>query len=289
MFQGSMVAIVTPMNSDGSLDIKSFKSLLDFHIEKKTNGVVVVGTTGEAPTIDFDEHTFLIQEAVNHNNGKIPVIAGSGANSTKEAIFLTKKSKELGADACLLITPYYNKPNQRGMFEHFKAINDSVDIPQILYNVPCRTGVDIDNKTVKDLSELKNIIGIKDATGEMDRLDELKNKVSKEFLFLSGDDTTFLDYMKHGGTGVISVTANIRPDLMNDACDKMLDQKHEDAEEINKKLEPLHRAMFVESNPIPVKWLLGYLGKINSKIRLPLVTLDEKYHQELVDAYEATL
>lgn len=289
MFQGSMVAIVTPMNSDGSLDIKSFKSLLDFHIEKKTNGVVVVGTTGEAPTIDFDEHTFLIQEAVNHINGKIPVIAGSGANSTKEAIFLTKKSKELGADACLLITPYYNKPNQRGMFEHFKAINDSVDIPQILYNVPCRTGVDIDNKTVKDLSELKNIIGIKDATGEMDRLDELKNKVSKEFLFLSGDDTTFLDYMKHGGTGVISVTANIRPDLMNDACDKMLDQKHEDAEEINKKLEPLHRAMFVESNPIPVKWLLGYLGKINSKIRLPLVTLDEKYHQELVEAYEATL
>ena len=281
MFQGSMVAIVTPMNSDGSLDIKSFKSLLDFHIEKKTNGVVVVGTTGEAPTIDFDEHTFLIQEAVNHINGKIPVIAGSGANSTKEAIFLTKKSKELGADACLLITPYYNKPNQRGMFEHFKAINDSVDIPQILYNVPCRTGVDIDNKTVKDLSELKNIIGIKDATGEMDRLDELKNKVSKEFLFLSGDDTTFLDYMKHGGTGVISVTANIRPDLMNDACDKMLDQKHEDAEEINKKLEPLHRAMFVESNPIPVKWLLGYLGKINSKIRLPLVTLDEKYHQEV--------
>jgi len=289
MFQGSMVAIVTPMNSDGSLDIKSFKSLLDFHIEKKTNGVVVVGTTGEAPTIDFDEHTFLIEEAVNHINGKIPVIAGSGANSTKEAIFLTKKSKELGADACLLITPYYNKPNQRGMFEHFKAINDSVDIPQILYNVPCRTGVDIDNKTVKDLSELKNIIGIKDATGEMDRLDELKNKVSKEFLFLSGDDTTFLDYMKHGGTGVISVTANIRPDLMNDACDKMLDQKHEDAEEINKKLEPLHRAMFVESNPIPVKWLLGYLGKINSKIRLPLVTLDEKYHQELVVAYEATL
>ena len=289
MFQGSMVAIVTPMISDGSLDIKSFKSLLDFHIEKKTNGVVVVGTTGEAPTIDFDEHTFLIQEAVNHINGKIPVIAGSGANSTKEAIFLTKKSKELGADACLLITPYYNKPNQRGMFEHFKAINDSVDIPQILYNVPCRTGVDIDNKTVKDLSELKNIIGIKDATGEMDRLDELKNKVSKEFLFLSGDDTTFLDYMKHGGSGVISVTANIRPDLMNDACDKMLDQKYEDAEEINKKLEPLHRAMFVESNPIPVKWLLGYLGKINSKIRLPLVTLDEKYHQELVDAYEATL
>ena len=289
MFQGSMVAIVTPMNSDGSLDIKSFKSLLDFHIEKKTNGVVVVGTTGGAPTIDFDEHTFLIQEAVNHIKGKIPVIAGSGANSTKEAIFLTKKSKELGADACLLITPYYNKPNQRGMFEHFKAINDNVDIPQILYNVPCRTGVDIDNETVKDLSVLKNIIGIKDATGDMDRLEDLKNKVSKNFLFLSGDDTTFLDYMEHGGAGVISVTANVRPDLMRDACEKMLNQHFEEAKKINKKLEPLHRAMFVESNPIPVKWLLSYLGKINSKIRLPLVTLDEKYHQELVEAYEAIL
>jgi len=289
MFQGSMVAIVTPMNSDGSLDIKSFKSLLDFHIEKKTNGVVVVGTTGEAPTIDFDEHTFIIEEAVNHIKGKIPVIAGSGANSTKEAIFLTKKSKELGADACLLITPYYNKPNQRGMFEHFKAINDNVDIPQILYNVPCRTGVDIDNETVKDLSVLKNIIGIKDATGDMDRLEDLKNKVSKNFLFLSGDDTTFLDYMEHGGAGVISVTANVRPDLMRDACEKMLNQHFEEAKKINKKLEPLHRAMFVESNPIPVKWLLSYLGKINSKIRLPLVTLDEKYHQELVEAYEAIL
>ena len=149
MFQGSMVAIVTPMNSDGSLDIKSFKGLLDYHIECKSDGVVVVGTSGEAPTMDVDEHTYLIKEAVNHIDGKIPVIAGSGANSTREAIFLTKKSKELGADACLLITPYYNKPNQRGMYEHFKAINDSVDIPQILYNVPCRTGVDIDNKTIE--------------------------------------------------------------------------------------------------------------------------------------------
>jgi len=289
MFQGSIVAIVTPMNTDGSLDTKSFKSLLDYHIESKSDGVVVVGTSGEAPTIDFDEHTFLIKEAVNHINGKIPVIAGSGANSTKEAIFLTKKSKELGADACLLITPYYNKPNQRGMYEHFKAINDNVDIPQILYNVPCRTGVDIDNETVKDLSELKNIIGIKDATGEIDRIDYLKNKVNQKFLFLSGDDTSFLDYMQHGGVGAISVTANVRPDLMHDICKKMLNQQFEDAKKINQKLEPLHRAMFLESNPIPVKWLLNYLGKINSKIRLPLVTLDEKYHQNLIDAYEATL
>ena len=240
MFQGSMVAIVTPMNSDGSLDIKSFKELLDYHIECKSDGVVVVGTSGEAPTIDVDEHTYLIKEAVNHIDGKIPVIAGSGANSTKEAIFLTKKSKELGADACLLITPYYNKPNQRGMYEHFKAINDSVDIPQILYNVPCRTGVDIDNKTVTELSLLKNIIGIKDATGEIDRIDDLKKNVDKEFLFLSGDDTTFLEYMRHGGKGTISVTANVRPDLMHSICDNMLNQRYEEAKKINKKLEPLH-------------------------------------------------
>jgi 4-hydroxy-tetrahydrodipicolinate synthase len=175
------------------------------------------------------------------------------------------------------------------MYEHFKAINDSVDIPQILYNVPCRTGVDIDNKTVTDLSLLKNIIGIKDATGEIDRIDDLKKSVGKEFLFLSGDDTTFLEYMKHGGKGTISVTANVRPDLMHSICDNMLNQRYEDAREINKKLELLHDAMFVESNPIPVKWLLGYLGKINSKIRLPLVTLDEKYHEKLITAYEASL
>jgi 4-hydroxy-tetrahydrodipicolinate synthase len=289
MFQGSMVAIVTPMNTDGSLDIESFKKLLDFHIESKSDGVVVAGTSGEAPTIDFDEHTYLIKEAVSYVNGKIPVIAGSGANSTKEAIFLTKKSKELGADACLLITPYYNKPNQKGMFEHFKAINDNVQIPQILYNVPCRTGVDIDNKTVTDLSSLRNIIGIKDATGEIDRLDDLKNSVHKEFLFFSGDDITFLDYMGHGGSGVISVTANIRPDLMYEACKKMLNKQFEAAKVVNKKLELLHQAMFIESNPIPVKWLLSHLGKINANIRLPLVSLDKQYHQKLITAYEASL
>ena len=175
------------------------------------------------------------------------------------------------------------------MYEHFKAINDSVDIPQILYNVPCRTGVDIDNKTVTELSLLKNIIGIKDATGDIDRIDDLKKSIGKEFLFLSGDDTTFLEYMRHGGKGTISVTANVRPDLMHNICDNMLNQRYEEAKKINKKLEPLHIAMFLESNPIPVKWLLSYLGKINSKIRLPLVSLDEKYHQKLITAYEATL
>ena len=171
MFQGSIVALVTPMNSDGSIDVGNFKNLLDFHIENKTDGVVVLGTTGECPTIDFDEHTFLIKEAVSHINGRIPVIAGTGANSTKEAVFLTQSAKEAGADACLLVAPYYNKPNQKGLFEHYKAINDAVDIPQILYNVPPRTGCDIENDTVIMLSQLSNIIGIKDATGELARID----------------------------------------------------------------------------------------------------------------------
>ena len=171
MFQGSIVAIVTPMNLDGSIDIGNFKNLLDFHIENKTDGIVVLGTTGECPTIDFDEHTFLIKEAVLHIKGRIPVIAGTGANSTKEAVFLTQSAKEAGADACLLVTPYYNKPNQKGLFEHYKAINDAVEIPQILYNVPSRTGCDLENSTVVLLSQLSNIIGIKDATGELERID----------------------------------------------------------------------------------------------------------------------
>ena len=178
MFQGSIVALVTPMNPDGSINIDNFKSLLDFHIENKTDGVVVLGTTGECPTIDFDEHTFLVKEAVAHINGRIPVIAGTGANSTKEAVFLTKSAKEAGVDACLLVTPYYNKPNQQGLLEHYKAINDAVNIPQILYNVPARTGCDLKNETVVLLSKLSNIIGIKDATGELERINFLKDKVT---------------------------------------------------------------------------------------------------------------
>ena len=238
MFQGSMVAIVTPMNSDGSLDIKSFKSLLDFHIEKKTNGVVVVGTTGEAPTIDFDEHTFLIQEAVNHINGKIPVIAGSGENSTKEAIFLTKKSKELGADACLLITPYYNKPNQEGLFQHFIKIADSVDIPQILYNVPSRTACDLRPETVMRLADHPNIVGIKEALDDVARLNELmaisdSQIDTKYFSILSGDDQSFNSFMANGGDGVISVAANIIPSQISQICSLNLTKQFADASELN--------------------------------------------------------
>jgi 4-hydroxy-tetrahydrodipicolinate synthase len=275
------------MNSDGSIDIGNFRNLLDFHIENKTDGVVVLGTTGECPTIDFDEHTFLIKEAVSHINGKIPVIAGTGANSTKEAVFLTQSAKEAGADACLLVTPYYNKPNQKGLFEHYKAINDAVDIPQILYNVPSRTSCDLENETVISLSQLSNIIGIKDATGELGRIDFLKEKVKNDFIFISGDDLSFLEYIGRGGHGVISVTANVKPDLMYNICHSILNGDIEKSKAMNQQLDKLHKAMFVESNPIPVKWLLSYLGLINQGIRLPLVELDKKYQTNLIEIFEA--
>jgi len=286
MFQGSIVALVTPMNSDGSVDVGNFRNLLDFHIDNNTDGVVVLGTTGECPTVDFDEHTFLVKEAVSHINGKIPVIAGTGANSTKEAIYLTQAAKEVGADACLLVTPYYNKPNQKGLFEHYKAINDAVDIPQILYNVPSRTGCDLENETVILLSQLLNIIGIKDATGDLERINFLKDRVEDNFIFISGDDLSFLDYIKRGGCGVISVTANVIPDIMHTICSDIFKSELEKAENMNEKLRSLHEAMFVESNPIPVKWLLNYLGLIKQGIRLPLVELDKKYHSNLIKAYK---
>ena len=287
MFQGSIVALVTPMNPDGSIDIDNFKSLLDFHIENKTDGVVVLGTTGECPTVDFDEHTFLVKEAVSHINGRIPVIAGTGANSTKEAVFLTQSAKEAGADASLLVTPYYNKPNQQGLFEHYKAINDAVKMPQILYNVPSRTGCDIENETVILLSQLSNIIGIKDATGELERIDFLKDKVKNNFIFISGDDLSFLDYMERGGCGVISVTANVKPDLMHNICNSILNGDIKKSKNINNQLRSLHKAMFIESNPMPVKWLLNYLGLIGKGIRLPLVELNKKYYTNLIEAFES--
>ncbi len=287
MFQGSIVALVTPMNPDGSIDIGNFKNLLDFHIKNKTDGIVVLGTTGECPTIDFEEHTFLIKEAVAHINGKIPVIAGTGANSTKEAIFLTQSARDVGADACLLVTPYYNKPNQKGLYEHYRAINDAVNIPQILYNVPARTGCDLENETVISLSELSNIIGIKDATGELDRINILKDKIHNEFIFISGDDLSFLEYMERGGCGVISVTANIRPDLIHNICNNFLNGEIEKSISMNEQLKSLHEAMFVESNPIPVKWLLNYLGLIQKGIRLPLVELDKKYQEDLIKIVRA--
>jgi len=289
MFKGSLVAIVTPMHEDGSLDLERFCALIDFHVEQETDGIVVVGTTGESPTVNFKEHNLLISTAVEHAAGRIPIIAGTGANSTTEAIDLSTYAKDAGADASLSVVPYYNKPTQEGLYQHYKSIAEAVDIPQIIYNVPGRTVADINNDTVLRLSKISNIIGIKDATGHMGRGFDLLCRAPEDFAVYSGDDASSLALLLQGGHGTISVTANIRPDLMHDVCKNMLNQKYEDAKKINKKLEPLHKAMFLESNPIPVKWLLGYLGKINSKIRLPLVTLDEKYHQKLITAYEASL
>ena len=286
MFQGSIVALVTPMNKDGSLDIKSFNNLLDFHVQNKSDGVVVVGTSGEAPTIDFDEHISLINKAVKFIRGRIPVIAGTGANSTKEAIFLTQEAKNAGVDGSLLVTPYYNKPSQKGLYEHYKAINDAVDIPQILYNVPARTSCDLENDTVIKLSHLPNIVGIKDATGDLTRIENLKNKVADNFIFISGDDITFLDYLKKGGKAVISVTANVRPLMMHEICNLVKENKIEDAEKLNQKLELLHKAMFIESNPIPVKWMLTKMGLIQQYIRLPLVELDPSNTKILNEGYK---
>ena len=286
MFQGSMVALVSPMNADGSLDIKSYNDLLDFHVQNKSDGVVVVGTTGEAPTIDFDEHISLIKEAVNFIRGRMPVIAGTGANSTKEAIFLTQEAKNAGVDGSLLVTPYYNKPTQKGLYEHYKAINNAVDIPQILYNVPSRTCCDLENDTIIKLSHLTNIVGIKDATGDLTRIESLKNNVTDNFIFISGDDLTFLDYLKIGGKGVISVTANVRPLLMHEICNLVKENKIQDAEKLNQKLELLHKAMFIESNPIPVKWMLTKMGLIKQHIRLPLVELSINNTKILNEGYE---
>ena len=246
----------------------------------------MVGTTGEAPTVDFDEHIFLIEEAVKFIRGRIPLIAGTGANSTKEAIYLTEAAKKAGADACLLVTPYYNKPTQRGLIEHYKAIANSVDIPQILYNVPSRTGVDIENTTVIELSNIPNIVGIKDATGDISRIKYLKDKVNPELSFISGDDLTFGEFLEAGGDGVISVTANIKPSEIHQICSLVSNKNFENAKEINNKLSSLHRAMFIESNPIPVKWLLSHLGLIKPFMRLPMSALEKKNEEFLVKALE---
>jgi 4-hydroxy-tetrahydrodipicolinate synthase len=287
MLQGSLVAIVSPMFEDGRLDIPSLKTLIDYHIDQGTDGIVIVGTTGESPTVDFEEHCLLIQTAVTQVNGRVPVIAGTGANSTKEAIVLTQKAKELGADACLLVAPYYNKPTQEGLYQHFKAVADAVDIPQILYNVPGRTGCDISNDTVLRLATHANIVGIKDATGGIERGTDLLLRAPKEFAIYSGDDATALSLMLLGGHGVISVTANVAPKLMHQMCVSALAGDVKVAREINAKLFGLHQKLFVEANPIPVKWVLSEMGMIKTGIRLPMVTLSAQYHEVLRQACES--
>ena len=277
--QGSIVAIVTPMFPDESLDIEALHGLIDFHINEGTDGIVIVGTTGESPTVNYEEHCQLIETTVKYANKRIPVIAGTGANSTQEAIDLTKEAKRLGADACLLVTPYYNKPNQAGLLQHFTKIANEVAIDQILYNVPSRTGCDLQNDTVLKLSEIPNIVGVKDATGDMTRGIDLIKRLPSHFSILSGDDATALSFMLLGGKGVISVTANVAPKLMHEMYACVMSKQNEKAIEINHQLFSLHTNLFIESNPIPVKWALKTMGLIKEGIRLPLVELNQEHHK----------
>ncbi len=281
MIKGSIVAIVTPMHEDGSLDLASFRSLIDFHVEQGSDGIVVVGTTGESPTVAVDEHESLIQVAVEHAAGRIPVIAGTGANSTAEAIELASFSRKAGADASLTVVPYYNKPTQEGMYLHFRTIAEAVDMPHILYNVPGRTGADLYNDTALRLAQIPNIVGIKDATGNIERGSDLLHRSPKDFLVYSGDDASTLALLLLGAHGTISVTANVAPKLMHEMCMAALKGEVTTAREINFRLLGLHHDLFLEANPIPVKWALARLEKINNVLRLPLTPLSEPLHSVL--------
>ena len=282
IFKGSMVAIATPMNKDGSLDHDSLENLIEFHILNKTDAIVSVGTTGESDTLNFDEHSQVIKATLGIVNKRVPVIAGSGANSTSEAIELTSKSKDLGADACLLVTPYYNKPTQHGLYCHYMKIAEEVSIPQILYNVPGRTSVDMLPETVQRLSKHPNIIGIKEASGDVNRSKEILDKCSDNISIYTGDDKTSMRDIMLGFKGNISVTANVAPLQMHNMCKLAATGNKLEAEAINSKLDSLHDNLFLESNPIPVKWALYKMGLIKAGIRLPLTWLDEKYHDILV-------
>ena len=281
MFKGSMVAIVTPMNEDGSLDHSSLENLIEFHIENKTDVIISVGTTGESATLDFNEHSEVIKSTLDIVNKRIPVIAGSGANSTSEALHLTQRSKELGADACLLVTPYYNKPTQRGLYAHYRKIADEVSVPQILYNVPGRTSVDMLPETVESLSTHPNIVGIKEASGDLDRSKEILERCSDKISIFTGDDKTSARDILMGFKGNISVTANVVPLAMHKMCRSASEGKKQEAEKINTKVDVLHDNLFIESNPIPVKWALNRMGLIKKGIRLPLTWMDEKYESKL--------
>ncbi len=279
--KGSFVALVTPMKEDGSLDLLSYSQLIEFHIENKTNGIVAVGTTGESPTVNFDEHLTLIDTAVQKSNSRIPIIAGSGANSTAEAIELTKEAAKLGVEASLQVVPYYNKPNQDGLYKHFKAVADSVDIPIILYNVPGRTSADLSNETILKLSQIPNIVGIKDATGDIVRGQFLLKVLPENFLVFSGDDPSAFGLILLGGAGNISVTANVMPKTMSRLCELALDSKAKEAGQLNMKILHIHQTLFLESNPIPIKWLMAFMGLIPGGIRLPLTFPSKSIQQQL--------
>ena len=284
MISGSMVALVTPMDAQGGLDWDSLSKLVDFHLQEGTNAIVAVGTTGESATLDVHEHVEVIRRVVDQVNGRIPVIAGTGANSTREAVELTQNAKSVGADACLLVTPYYNKPTQEGLYQHFRHIAEAVAIPQILYNVPGRTVCDMLPETVERLSKIANIIGIKEATGDLQRGQEILDRVSKDFLVYSGDDATAVELMLMGGKGNISVTANVAPRAMADLCAAAMAGDAATARAINERLMPLHKTLFIESNPIPVKWALNEMGLMPDGIRLPLTWLSARCHEPLRQA-----
>ncbi len=284
MITGSLVALITPMSPDGAVDTEKLDDLIEFHINEGTHGIVAVGTTGESSTLTHEEHTNVIRQVVKKVSGRIPVIAGTGANSTHEAIDLTRRAKEAGADACLLVVPYYNKPTQEGLYQHFKAIAEAVDIPQILYNVPGRTVCDMENETVIRLSSLKNIVGVKDATGDLVRGEALINAVPQEFAVYSGDDPTAVGLMLLGGKGNISVTANVAPKAVAQAAEFALKGNAESANSIDAAIAPLHKELFLESNPIPVKWACSQLGLCQEGIRLPLTPLSNQYHAAVRNA-----
>lgn len=279
MIQGSIVAIVTPMHADGSLDLPGLRNLIDWHIAEGTDGIVIVGTTGESPTVSVEEHCELIKVAVEHTAKRIPVIAGTGGNSTEEAIELTRFAKKAGADASLQVVPYYNRPTQEGMYQHFKKIAEAVDLPVILYNVPGRTVADMSNETILRLAQVSGVIGVKDATGNIARGTELLRLAPKSFAVYSGDDATAMALMFCGAKGNISVTANVAPRAMHDLCVAAMQGETAKAVEINNRLLPLHNKLFVEPNPVPVKWAMAEMGKIPSGIRLPLVPLAQEYHE----------
>lgn len=284
MFQGSMVALVTPMHINGDVDYQSLEKLIDFHIENGTSAIVSMGTTGESATLDTEEHCGVIRYTVEYVNKRIPVIAGTGANSTTEAIELTRCAMEAGADACLLVTPYYNKPTQHGLVLHHKAIAEAVAIPQILYNVPGRTACDMLPETVAQLADVPNIVGIKEATGDLSRLASILRLCGDKLDVYSGDDATGTDFLLQGGKGVISVTNNVAPKAMAEMCAAALAGDAERAHALNKPLTLLHERLFLEANPIPVKWALYEMGMIEAGIRLPLTVLSEKYHEPVREA-----
>ena len=279
--KGSLVALVTPMKPTGEVDDSALDGLIDWHLESGTHGVVPVGTTGESATLNVREHLHVIEHTLRRVDGRVPVVAGTGANATAEAIDLTRDAKVVGADACLLVTPYYNKPTQEGLYQHYCAIAESVDVPMVLYNVPPRTACDMSAETVARLAPVPQIIGIKEACGDADRVQEIRALVPDDFIILSGEDAQTLTMFGYGAVGTISVTANVLPEMMSKFCESYLNGDITSAEELDEQLQPIHEILFCETSPIPTKWALNQMGRIPAGIRLPLVPLSEPRHAEM--------